>query len=114
MNKILPYVVIALLLGTVTMVVPYALLGPGDYTSLTDEGEFIKFEFEDWGIGISDRLKENILTGIDERVLRVSGVGLTLVKQIVDQYNGKVWVEDRVKGNFAKGTRVAIMLPNGC
>lgn len=83
-------------------------------TSLTDEGEFLQFEFEDWGTGISDRLKENILTGIDERVRRVSGVGLTLVKQIVGQYNGKVWVEDRVEGDFTKGTRVVIMLPNGC
>ncbi|MFW9910615.1 MAG: ATP-binding protein [Candidatus Thorarchaeota archaeon] len=83
-------------------------------TSLADDGEFLKFEFEDWGIGINDRLKENILTGIDERIRRVSGVGLTLVKQIIDQYNGKVWVEDRVKGDFTKGTRVVIMLPNGC
>ncbi|MFW9910820.1 MAG: ATP-binding protein [Candidatus Thorarchaeota archaeon] len=65
-------------------------------------------------MGIKDRLKENILTGITERIRRVSGVGLTLVKQINDQYNGKVWVEDRVKGDFTKGTRVVIMLPNRC
>lgn len=42
MNKILPYIVIAILLGTVTMVVPLALLGPNDYTSLTDEGTLIQ------------------------------------------------------------------------
>ena len=42
MNKILPYIVIAILLGTVTMVVPYALLGPSDYTSLTEEGTLIQ------------------------------------------------------------------------
>lgn len=40
MNKILPYIVIAILLGTVTMVVPYTLLGPSDYTSLTEEDTF--------------------------------------------------------------------------
>ena len=40
MNKVLPYIVIAILLGTVTMVVPYALLGPSDYTSLTEEDTF--------------------------------------------------------------------------
>jgi hypothetical protein len=39
MNKILPYVVIAILLGTVTMVVPYALLGSSDNTSLTEGAE---------------------------------------------------------------------------
>jgi len=83
-------------------------------SSLADEGEFLRLDFEDWGIGIDDRLKENILTGIDERVRRVSGVGLTLVKQIVDQYNGKVWVEDRVEGNHTKGAKVVVMFPNGC
>jgi hypothetical protein len=36
MNKILAYTVIAILLGTVTMAVPYALLGPS-YTSMTEE-----------------------------------------------------------------------------
>ena len=83
-------------------------------SSLTDKGEYLKLDFEDWGVGIDDKLKENILTGIDERVLRVSGVGLTLVKQIVDQYNGKIWIEDRVKGDHTQGARVVVMLPNGC
>ncbi|MHA1943784.1 MAG: ATP-binding protein [Candidatus Thorarchaeota archaeon] len=83
-------------------------------SSLTDEGEFLKLDFEDWGIGIDDRLKDNILTGIDERVRRVSGVGLTLVKQIVNQYNGEVCVEDRIEGDHTKGTRVVVILPNGC
>jgi PAS domain S-box-containing protein len=83
-------------------------------SSLTEEGEYLKLDFEDWGTGIDDRLKENILTGIDERVRRVSGVGLTLVKQIIDQYNGKVWIEDRVKGDHTQGARVVVLLPNGC
>ena len=83
-------------------------------TSLVDEGEFLQFEFEDWGPGIDDRLKKSILTGIDDRVHRVSGVGLTLVKQIVDLYSGSIHVESRVEGDFAKGTRFVIKLPNGC
>jgi PAS domain S-box-containing protein len=83
-------------------------------TFLADEGEFLQFEFEDWGPGIDDRLKESILTGIDDRVHRVSGVGLTLVKQIVDMYSGSIHVESRVEGDFTKGTRFVIKLPNGC
>jgi hypothetical protein len=35
MNKILAYTVIAILLGTVTMLAPLALLGPGDSTPAT-------------------------------------------------------------------------------
>jgi hypothetical protein len=37
MNKILAFTVIAILLGTLTMVIPYALLRNSDYQSLTGE-----------------------------------------------------------------------------
>ncbi len=83
-------------------------------TSLVDDGEFLRFDFEDRGQGIDDRLKESLLTGIEDRVHRVSGVGLTLVRQIIDQYSGNIRVENRVEGDFTKGTRFVVKLPNGC
>ncbi|MGD9396611.1 MAG: PAS domain-containing protein [Candidatus Thorarchaeota archaeon] len=83
-------------------------------TSLVDDGEFLRFDFDDRGQGIADRLKESILTGIEDRVHRVSGVGLTLVRQIINQYAGTIWIENRVKGDFTKGTRFVVKLPNGC
>jgi PAS domain S-box-containing protein len=82
--------------------------------NLVEDGEFLRFDFEDWGQGIDEKLKGSILTGIDERMRRVSGVGLTLVKQIVGQYSGTVRVENRVEGDFTKGTRFVVRLPNGC
>jgi hypothetical protein len=42
MNKILPYIVIAILLGTVTMVVPYVLLGSSDNTAVTEGDTLIQ------------------------------------------------------------------------
>ncbi|MFX1560393.1 MAG: ATP-binding protein, partial [Promethearchaeota archaeon] len=83
-------------------------------TSLVDDGEFLRFDFEDYGQGIDERLKKILLSGIEDRVHRVSGVGLTLVKQIIDQYSGTIWVENRVEGDFTKGTRFVVKLPNGC
>ncbi len=82
--------------------------------SIIQEGEYLQFDIVDWGVGIEDSLKETILVGLEERVRRVSGVGLTLVKQIIDQYKGKISVEDRVKGDHSKGARFIILLPNGC
>ncbi|TFG31218.1 PAS domain S-box protein [Candidatus Thorarchaeota archaeon] len=82
--------------------------------TLTQAGEYLRFDFIDWGIGLDDTMKKTILAGLDERVRRVSGVGLTLVKQIIDQYGGKISVEDRVKGDHTKGARFIILLPNGC
>lgn len=82
--------------------------------SLIKDGEYLKMDFVDWGTGIDDRMKETLLAGLDERVRRVSGVGLTLVKQIVDQYGGDISVEDRIMGDPTKGARFVVLLPFGC
>jgi PAS domain S-box-containing protein len=82
--------------------------------NLIEDGEYLRFDFCDWGGGINDRMKENILTGLDERIHRISGVGLTLVKQIIDHYHGSIWVEDRIEGDYTKGTRFVVLFPHGC
>jgi PAS domain S-box-containing protein len=82
--------------------------------SITQSGEYLKMDFIDRGTGIEDSMKETILAGLEERVHRVSGVGLTLVKQIIDQYKGRISVENRMKGDHTQGARFIILLPNGC
>jgi signal transduction histidine kinase len=39
------------------------------------------------------------------------GLGLYIVRSLVDSYGGKVWVEDRVQGDYSKGARFVVMLP---
>ena len=39
------------------------------------------------------------------------GLGLALVKKIIDNYNGKIWVEDRVKGDHSKGSNFVLLIP---
>ncbi len=82
--------------------------------SINQDGEFLKIDFVDWGTGMDDRMKKTVLTSLGERVQRISGVGLTLVKQIIDQYGGKISIEDRVPGNYTKGARFIVLLPYGC
>ncbi|TXT60641.1 MAG: hypothetical protein BAJALOKI2v1_90055 [Promethearchaeota archaeon] len=38
-------------------------------------------------------------------------IGLPIVKTIVDSYNGKIWVEDRVPNNHTQGSRFIVLLP---
>jgi signal transduction histidine kinase len=38
------------------------------------------------------------------------GMGLSLVKKIVDKYGGKIWVEDRIKGNHNEGSNFVVLL----
>ncbi|KKM67730.1 hypothetical protein LCGC14_1468190, partial [marine sediment metagenome] len=76
-------------------------------------GNFIKMEFKDNGIGISDYRKKSIFEkGIrkDQRS-KGMGLGLSLVKKIIDSYNGKIWVENNVKGDSSKGSNFIVLVP---
>ena len=68
---------------------------------------------EDNGPGIPDNLKEKIFNRLQrgETLARGMGLGLYLVKSLVDSYHGRVWVEDRVAGDHTKGSRFVVMLP---
>jgi PAS domain S-box-containing protein len=72
-----------------------------------------KIIVEDNGPGISDDLKPKIF----DRHLRGntqakgSGIGLYLVKTLVESYDGRAWVEDRVHGDKSKGSSFVILLP---
>ncbi|BAI60126.1 putative histidine kinase [Methanocella paludicola SANAE] len=72
-----------------------------------------KFIVEDDGPGIPDDLKPRIFTRRIHSGARTrgSGLGLFIVKSLVDSYGGRVWVEDRVKGDHTKGARFVVMLP---
>jgi signal transduction histidine kinase len=39
------------------------------------------------------------------------GLGLYLVKTLVDSYGGHVWAGDRVPCDYMKGARFVVMLP---
>ncbi|NWF96005.1 MAG: PAS domain-containing protein [Candidatus Thorarchaeota archaeon] len=73
-----------------------------------DEAGMVEFRFEDWGPGMSDALKSSVFTRLE--LPRGSGMGLTLVKRIIDSYAGQVWAEDRVKGDPSQGTSFVVKL----
>ena len=39
------------------------------------------------------------------------GLGLSLVDKILQIFNGKIWVEDKVKGDYTQGSNFIIILP---
>ncbi len=74
---------------------------------------YIKMEFKDNGLGISDYRKKSIF----EKGTRKGqssegmGLGLSLVKKIIDSYQGKIWVDDKVKGDYKQGCNFVLLLP---
>ena len=39
------------------------------------------------------------------------GLGLSIVSTIVEKMQGRIWVEDRVRGDFSQGSVFKVMLP---
>jgi signal transduction histidine kinase len=74
--------------------------------------QYIKLEFEDNGIGIEDSRKTIIFHRghHGEKGSKGMGLGLSLVKKIITLYNGKIWIEDRVRGDSSKGSNFVILL----
>ena len=67
----------------------------------------------DRGRGIPDDRKsvvfERFATGVTG--VKGFGLGLSIVSAIVKKFGGRIWVEDRIKGDASKGTVFKIMLP---
>jgi PAS domain S-box-containing protein len=83
-------------------------------SAYVNDKRFCKIMIEDNGHGIPDARKERLFNRFsrDNSKVKGSGLGLFLVKSLIESYGGKVWVEDRIKGDYTKGSRFVIMLPS--
>lgn len=81
--------------------------------SASAEGQILAIAVRDFGVGIKkediDRVFERFYRGGDEltRTVKGSGLGLTLVKEIVEAHRGRVQVESEP----GKGSVFSIRLP---
>ncbi len=77
-----------------------------------ENGGYYEFYVEDTGIGIREEYREQIFKAfgrINEVEAEGTGIGLAVVKAIVEQHKGKVWVESPVKDG--KGSRFYFAIP---
>jgi len=75
--------------------------------------KYLKIEFIDNGLGIHDKRKEMIFKRVYKKDISIGGMGLglSLVNKIIASYNGEIWVEDRVLGDYLKGSNFIILIP---
>lgn len=82
--------------------------------SVEDNGKkYCKVTIEDNGPGIPDDLKSKLFDRLTLAGVRAKGkgFGLCLTKILVDNYQGKFFVEDRVLGDYSKGVKFVVLLP---
>jgi PAS domain S-box-containing protein len=70
-------------------------------------------EIADNGPGIPDDIKSRLLSGSSRIKMYAGGrgLGLYLVRTLVEDFHGSVRIEDRIPGDYTKGCRFIILLP---
>jgi signal transduction histidine kinase len=64
----------------------------------------------DHGKGIPDSMKKELFTRFYSKA-KGSGLGLSIVKTLVERYKGKIWVGDRVYEDHIQGTTFGMIFP---
>jgi PAS domain S-box-containing protein len=75
--------------------------------------DYFRVSVEDNGPGIPDNFKEKVFNRMlrGDSKAKGMGLGLFIVKTLVDSYGGRVRVEDRVPGEHRMGAKVVVLLP---
>ncbi|MHA2204519.1 MAG: PAS domain S-box protein [Candidatus Thorarchaeota archaeon] len=77
---------------------------------VTDDNQLI-IKVMDKGPGISNSRKKSLFTRLERSTTSGSGIGLTLVRRILDHYGGSIKVENRVLGDHTQGVCFVLSLP---
>ena len=64
----------------------------------------------DYGKGIPDSMKKDLFERFYSKA-KGSGLGLSIVRTLVERYKGKIWVGDRVYEDYSKGTTFGMIFP---
>ncbi|MFX1385104.1 MAG: ATP-binding protein [Promethearchaeota archaeon] len=80
---------------------------------VNDSKNFIQMQFKDNGIGIPNDTKKLIFQkgNKQDKHIRGLGIGLSLVKKILEIYKGKIRVENRIEKDYSQGSNFMIEIP---
>ena len=70
---------------------------------------FWEISVSDYGRGIPDAVKDNVFDRYS-KYARGTGLGLSIVNALVTRYEGRIWAEDRVFGDYSKGAKFGLLL----
>ncbi len=77
--------------------------------------DYWRLDVKDQGKGIPDERKSALFKRFDRldsvTAAEGHGLGLSVVKAFCDRYSGRVWAENRVPGDWSKGSVFCVILP---
>ncbi|MEA2071502.1 MAG: PAS domain-containing protein [Asgard group archaeon] len=75
--------------------------------------KIVEIHFSDNGVGIPDDLKSEVFTKSfkSNKKTQGMGLGLSLVKRIIETYNGTISIKNRIADDYSKGSTFIITLP---
>ncbi|MFX1538641.1 MAG: sensor histidine kinase, partial [Promethearchaeota archaeon] len=76
------------------------------------EGKKCLLIITDYGTGIAPEQRKRIFERFTEfrKKGQGSGLGMFIVKTLVERYRGNIWIESRVPNDYTQGTRIMIEL----
>jgi two-component sensor histidine kinase len=74
------------------------------------EAKYWMITISDYGKGIPDSMKKDLFERFYSKA-QGSGLGLSIVRTLVERYKGKIWVGDRVYKDYTKGTTFGMIFP---
>jgi len=82
--------------------------------SVDQKHHLAQVEVEDEGPGIPDdkkwRVFEHHYSESTGKAGKSTGLGLSIVRALVERYHGKVWADDRIKGDHGQGAKFVVEL----
>ncbi len=82
---------------------------------------YINLRITDRAVGIPDDLKVKVFSKDFRKTVRTdrplsqkqkgAGMGLSIVKALMDRYKGRIWIENRVYEDFSRGSVFNLLLP---
>ncbi len=100
---------------TDSIYVPVEIILDKEGDGSSNSAKCLKITISDFGHGIPDPLKDKIFERYEPTVpsneAEDSRLSLFIVKKLVDDYKGEIYVRNRVPDDFSKGTVFTVLLP---
>jgi signal transduction histidine kinase len=74
------------------------------------ETKYWMITVSDNGMGIPDLVKKELFERFYSKA-KGGGLGLSIIRALVERYNGKIWVGDKVYKDYTKGTTFGMIFP---